>query len=228
VPQGLLLEGRDLRLSFGTQTILDIPALSVSPGTICAISGPSGSGKSSLLYLLSGLIAGGSGTVLWSGTDLMAKGEAARDRWRREHAGFIFQDFHLFDELSPLSNVLVSGWFSRFSAAPRRARAQALLESLGVPMERRRTSLLSRGEQQRVAIARSLLGDPPVLFADEPTASLDGVAGAVVIDTLREAARRDGRTVIVATHDDALKAVADQLVTLEHGHVAARLGESVA
>jgi putative ABC transport system ATP-binding protein len=228
VPQGLLLEGRDLRLSFGTQTILDIPALSVSPGTICAISGPSGSGKSSLLYLLSGLIAGGSGTVLWSGTDLMAKGEAARDRWRREHAGFIFQDFHLFDELSPLSNVLVSGWFSRFSAAPRRARAQALLESLGVPMERRRTSLLSRGEQQRVAIARSLLGDPPVLFADEPTASLDGVAGAVVIDTLREAARRDGRTVIVATHDDALKAVADQVVTLEHGHVAARLGESVA
>ncbi len=196
--------------------MLLLPELDVEPGGMLALTGPSGSGKSTLLHLLAGLAQPTQGRILWDGLDLAPLSESARDRWRRERAGFVFQDFHLIPELSPLENVLSTVWFSRFSARPLRGRALELLEDLGVPA-RSRTALLSRGEQQRVALARALLPQPAALFADEPTASLDAASGAEVARRLRALADEEGRTVIVSSHDPALIALADRRLSLRRG-----------
>ena len=214
---GLPLAASGLRLAFSGEGIIDLPQLSVSPGSLTVLAGPSGSGKSTLLYLLSGLLRPDAGSVVWSDEDIARLSETRRDRWRRQKAGFIFQNFHLIEELSPLDNVLVPLWFDRFSANVARDRAKALLDQLEVPLNRAKTSLLSRGQQQRVAIARALILDPQVIFADEPTASLDAASGETVIQTLRKLAKDEGRTVLVATHDPALRAVADSVVQLDHG-----------
>ncbi len=204
------------------QPIVDIAGLRLPPGTLVALAGPSGSGKSTLLYLLCGLLKPSAGRVTWDGADLGAMSESRRDRWRRDHAGLVFQNFHLIDELSPLDNVLAPGWFSRLSVKPLVSRAESLLDRFGVPRQRSRASLLSRGEQQRVALARALLFDPQVVFADEPTASLDSVAGERVVAALRDLALAENRTVIVATHDPALLAASTLVVRLDHGSVVAQ------
>jgi len=214
---GLPLVVRGLHLAFDGETVVDLPALDIAPGTITVLSGPSGSGKSSLLYLLSGLLRPDAGTVHWAHENLTGMREGGRDRWRRQNAGFIFQNFHLIEEMSPVDNVLVPVWLAGFSAAPLRPRAIALLEELDVPHRRRQVAQLSRGQQQRVAIARALIGDPQVVFADEPTASLDTVSGESVVLALKALAAEQGRTVLVATHDPALRAIADRTVMLDHG-----------
>jgi putative ABC transport system ATP-binding protein len=223
---GLAGEASGLRFDVRTgrremQTIVDLSHLRLEPGELLALAGPSGSGKSTLLYLLSGLLVPAAGHVAWAGADLAAMSEGARDRWRRENAGFVFQNFHLIDELSPLDNVLTPGWFSSLSVKGLYGRAEALLDRFGVPRDRKRVSLLSRGEQQRVAIARALLFDPKVVFADEPTASLDGASGARVVAALRDLALVERKTVVVATHDPALLSVASRIVALGHGRMVA-------
>ena len=190
--------------------------LDLSGGGMTALTGPSGSGKTTLLYLLSGLMLPTSGTIRWAGDDLTQMTEGARDRWRRQRAGFMFQDFQLVPELSPLENTLLPARFAAFRAGTHRTRARDLLQTLGVP-ERARAGLLSRGEQQRVALARALLMQPGVIFADEPTASLDSEAGAGVIALLADLARGQGRSIVVASHDPALIARADQRLMLQRG-----------
>jgi putative ABC transport system ATP-binding protein len=204
----------------GAVTALEIEQLSVAPGALLGVTGPSGSGKSTFLYAIGGLLRPQRGRVLWDGRDILSEGEAARDRWRRHTVGFAFQDFHLLAELTPLQNVLLPASFERF-ATDRviRARAVALLEHFAVPQARKSTGSLSRGEQQRVAIARALLFDPPVILADEPTASLDAKAGAVVIEILLQLSARDGRTVIAISHDQELLKRFSNTVALDHGHM---------
>jgi putative ABC transport system ATP-binding protein len=137
--------------------------------------------------------------------------------------GFAFQDFHLLPELTPLQNVLLPASFERFTTArAMRERAAALLDHFSVPQARKSTANLSRGEQQRVAIARALLFDPPVILADEPTASLDAKAGAVVIDILLQLSSRDGRTVIAISHDQELLRRFSSTIALDHGHMTGR------
>lgn len=216
---GLPLTASNLVLRLGGEPVLDAISFTVEPGRVVALTGPSGSGKSSLLYVLSGLLRADSGSVRWGEVELTGLDEAARDTWRRTHAGFVFQNFHLIEEMSPLHNVVLPAWFGRFSTATLRPRAAKLLDELGVP-NRRRAALLSRGEQQRVAIARALLLDPPVIFADEPTASLDAAAGAEVSALLSKLARQEGRTVVVASHDPDVLAQADRVLRLEHGRLA--------
>lgn len=203
----------DLR---GGEMLLELPALALSPGRLTVLSGPSGSGKSTLLYLMSGLLRPGQGHIRWDGIDLAGLSETARDRWRRDHAGFVFQDFHLIAELSPLANVLVPASFGAFSTRLHQSRAEALLRRFDVPA-RARAGLLSRGEQQRVALARALLLSPSVIFADEPTASLDAASGAEVRAALQSIAHQEGRTVIAASHDPALIALADLRLGLNRG-----------
>lgn len=213
---GLLLSARGLSLALDGTTIVQSIDFDATPGRLHVLAGPSGSGKSSLLYLLSGLLVPTSGSVSWAGTDIATLREGRRDAWRRQNAGFVFQDFHLIDELSPLDNVLTPAWLSRFAAGALRQRAEGLLDDLGVP-RKQATALLSRGERQRVAVARALILDPPVIFADEPTASLDAEAARSVIGLLRALAHADGRTLIVATHDPELLAIADERLRLSHG-----------
>lgn len=216
--QGAALRLRDLRHDLRAgEMLLSLPALDLAPGSLLVLTGPSGSGKSTLLNLMAGLIRPSAGVVDWDGTDLARLSETARDRWRRTRAGFIFQEFHLIPELSPVDNVLLPALFSAFSAARWQDRAEALLARFGVPA-RSRTSLLSRGEQQRVALARALLLEPAVIFADEPTASLDEQTGQDAAAALRDLARVEGRTVIAASHDPALIALADRRLSLQRGH----------
>lgn len=221
--RGLSAEIRDLSFSVdgpaGRQLIADIAGLALPAGQLTALSGPSGSGKSTLLYLLAGLLTPQKGAVLWAGSDIARLNEAARDRWRLANAGFVFQSFNLVEELPPVDNVLLPAWFANIGVGERRRRAEALLDRFGVPKARTRVSLLSRGEQQRVAIARALLLEPRVVFADEPTASLDAKSGAFVAETLAALAADEGRTVIVATHDPVLLARAGRTVSIDHGRI---------
>ncbi|KQT47013.1 ATP-binding cassette domain-containing protein [Devosia sp. BK] len=214
---GLPLAVSGLLLAFAGANVIDLPSLAVAPGTLTVLSGASGSGKSTLLYLLSGLLRPDAGTIAWAETDLAKLGESQRDRWRRKQAGFIFQNFHLIEEMSPLDNVLVRIWLDGLSAASKKERALDLLHQLDVPTERASVAKLSRGQQQRVAIARALIGNPSVIFADEPTASLDAVAGETVAAVLQRLAHEERRTVVVATHDPAIRALADQIIMLDHG-----------
>ena len=219
----LEIEGLQVSYSNGAGAVaaLEIEQLSVPPGARLAVTGPSGSGKSTFLYAIGGLLRPQHGRVLWGGRDILREGESARDRWRRHTIGFAFQDFHLLPELTPLQNVLLPASFERFAAdRATRARAVALLDHFSVPQARKSTASLSRGEQQRVAIARALLFDPPVILADEPTASLDAKAGAVVIDILLQLSRRDGRTVIAISHDQQLLERFTNIVALDHGRMA--------
>ncbi len=221
-PPALTIEGLQVGYSSGAGAVaaLDIEQLSVPGGALLAVTGPSGSGKSTFLYAIGGLLRPQRGRVLWDGRDILTQSEGARDRWRRHTVGFAFQDFNLLAELTPLQNVLLPASFERF-AAPRaiRERAHALLDQLAVPLARKSTASLSRGEQQRVAIARALLFDPPVILADEPTASLDAKAGGIVIDILMQLASQDGRTVIAVSHDQALLQRFSNTIALDHGRM---------
>ena len=201
-------------------TALDIPALTFTAGKLTTISGPSGCGKSTLLCGISGLAQTRTGKVYYGGQDILALKSQARDRFRRENIGFVFQDFQLIRELSARENVLLPARFDHFFLpAALNARAKALLEELGVP-ERASVSVLSRGEAQRVALARALLRNPPIILADEPTASLDTTAAAAVIARLSALAHEGGKLVVAVTHDPALIAASDQNIRLDHGRIA--------
>ena len=152
-------------------TALQTARIDFPRSAITVLCGPSGSGKSTLLQVIAGLISPQSGDVRWLGETVSTKTETARDRWRLQNIGYVFQDFQLIPELSPLANVALPASFGKNSLP--KNRAAELLNTFQVPLSRRRTSELSRGEQQRVAFARALLFDPQIILADEPTASLD-------------------------------------------------------
>lgn len=202
----------------GAPPALDIPSLSLAAGELTVITGPSGSGKTTLLYLLSGLLAPSAGRVAWAGSALSSMSETQRDHWRRQHAGIVFQNFNLFEDLSPIDNVVMAAYFAAFSAGTSRRRAASLLERFDVANEKRAVGTYSRGEQQRIALARALLFEPTVLFADEPTASLDVVNAQRLGGLLRELAV-EGKCIVAVSHDPQLIGVADRVVPLDHGRL---------
>jgi putative ABC transport system ATP-binding protein len=202
-----------------TLRVLDIERLELRPGSRTAICGPSGSGKTTLLHLLCCIERPSAGGVFWDGVDLFALGEAARDGWRRQSVGLVFQQFHLFPSLSPLENVLLPARFRAFrveAAVTRRARA--LLDRVAIRATGE-TASLSRGEMQRVALARALLFMPPILLADEPTANLDAEAAAQVAELLFSACRETGATLLLVTHDAALAAQCPKVLNLAAGRI---------
>ena len=197
---------QDLSIAFpGVGVVVAIPSFSVAAGSTVAIAGPSGTGKTSLLHALAGLERPASGSVRWGDASLWTMPDRARERWRRERLGLVFQDMHLLLGLSALDNVLLPALFDQPRATPaQRTRAAALLDTLGIAAGRRDVAVMSRGERQRVALARALLRAPSILLADEPTASLDPATGRLVADLLVRAATERGATLIITTHDPAL------------------------
>lgn len=191
------------------------------PGQLSVIVGPSGSGKSTLLHALAGIVVPEQGRILFGTQNVSALNESQRDAWRLTHCGMVFQDFRLIDELDALANTLLPAQFTHLRMpVALRQRAQSLLDEFGVPARSGPVARLSRGEQQRVALARALLLDPPVLLADEATASLDADNGQRIAHALLAVART-GKTVIAVTHDEKLSSLADQVLSLKAGRVVA-------
>ncbi|HMM09807.1 MAG TPA: ATP-binding cassette domain-containing protein [Paracoccus solventivorans] len=198
---------------------LSIPRLSVAAGGQLAIAGPSGSGKSTLVNVITGLERPGAGQVLWNGTDIARLPESARDRWRGANVGLVMQDFHLFPGLSALENTLLPARLARVADRTLADRAAGLLAEVGLHRPAQKVETMSRGEMQRVAVARALLRRPGVIVADEPTASLDPANGAAIGALLVGLARRSGATLIVVSHDPALIALLPRRLTLAGGVV---------
>jgi putative ABC transport system ATP-binding protein len=194
------------------------------PGSMVAVLGPSGSGKSTLLHCLAGIMAPSKGSVRFAGTDVSALTEGARDEWRRRHCGLVFQDFRLLDELDAVGNVVLPARFGRFRLpSDLSERALRLLDGFGVPRRSGPAAGLSRGERQRVALARALLLDPPIILADEPTASLDR-ANAELIAAQLQSLSAAGKVVVCATHDERVAERADEVLALRAGRLAQDAG----
>ena len=197
-------------------TILHSLDYTIPSGRFVAIVGPSGSGKSTLLGLLAGLDAPTSGSILIDGADITALGEDRLARLRGEKIGFVFQFFHLVPSLTAFENVLIPMEIAgRKDAA---ARAQELLREVGLTERAHHyPSQLSGGEQQRIAIARALANDPPVVLADEPTGNLDSTTGRHIMELLMRVHRARGTTLVLVTHDAELAALADTRLVLRDG-----------
>jgi len=197
-------------------TILHPLDLDVVAGSCLAIIGPSGSGKSTLLGLIAGLDSASTGTIAIAGTEITSLDEDALARLRGEKIGFVFQFFHLVPSLTALENIQVP-----MEIAGRRdasVRAQVLLDEVGLhDRGHHYPSQLSGGEQQRIAIARALANDPPLILADEPTGNLDSSNGRHVLDLLLQVRRSRGATLVLVTHDPNVAAVADDRLVLRDG-----------
>jgi putative ABC transport system ATP-binding protein len=204
---------------YGAVVALQPTSLRLEAGRTVAIVGPSGSGKSTLLHLLGALDRQTAGEVWLDDVELGALDDDARARLRRERIGFVFQFFNLVETLSALDNVLLPAELAGRADRAVRARARTLLERVGLGHRAdHKPTQLSGGELQRVAVARALLLDPPLVLADEPTGNLDREAGRRVLELLLGAADAR-RTVVLVTHDEAIAARADHVIRLVDGRV---------
>ncbi len=201
--------------------------LAVEQGQFVAVIGASGSGKSTLLHLLGGLDRPNEGTVCFDDRDLSRMRARELNRYRNEMVGFVFQFYHLLDELNVLENVFlpamvsrgIVGWLGSRAAA--RRRAQELLEQLGLQdRARHKPYQLSGGERQRVAIGRALMNEPRLLLADEPTGNLDSATGNDILAVL-ERLHQAGQTIVMVTHDERVARRAQRVITLTDGKVKA-------
>jgi len=201
-------------------TILHPLDLVVPKAQFLAVTGPSGSGKSTLLGLIAGLDAASSGRITVGGLDITGLGEDALARLRGSMIGFVFQFFHLIPSLTALENIMVPMEIAGRANAS--ARGRELLDEVGLTARGHHyPSQLSGGEQQRIALARALANDPPILLADEPTGNLDLGNGQHVMEVLLEIRRARGATLVLATHDMALAGRADAVLRLRGGHAEA-------
>lgn len=201
----------------GTLAILDDIDFTVPAGTALAITGSSGSGKSTLLGLLAGLDVPSTGSVTLAGRDLFALDEDGRARLRAHHVGFVFQSFQLLPNLTALENVMLP---LELAGLPAGDAARGMLERVGLGDRLHHyPRTLSGGEQQRVSLARAFVVKPDLLFADEPTGSLDAATGERVIDLIFELHREHGATLVLVTHDAGLAARCERQLVLAAGKV---------
>jgi len=216
-----VLRTRGLRKDFGKGEGLvravDEVDLDVAPAETVAVMGPSGCGKSTLLHILGGLERPSAGEVMLAGSRLDQMGERALARLRRTAVGFVFQAFHLIDELTARENVELPALLAGRSPRAARRRATELLDRVGLADRAKfLPAALSGGQRQRVAIARALSNDPLVVLADEPTGNLDSAA---TLDVLRlfDSLRSTGQTLVIVTHDPRIAATSDRLISMRDG-----------
>jgi ABC-type lipoprotein export system ATPase subunit len=226
-----IIEAIDLGRTYmvGSETIVAVDGvnLEVEPGEFIAVVGRSGSGKTTLLNLLAGLDKATSGKVLLEGDDLSEMNERQLTEIRRHKIGFVFQSFGLLPLLSAFENVELPLRISGVKAKEREKRAWDALEMVGLtPRSHHRPYELSGGEQQRVAIARAMVTRPPLLLADEPTGELDSTNARAIFGLFIEMVRTQGISVVAATHDSTLLAMADEVKEMRDGAFVDRLEPS--
>jgi putative ABC transport system ATP-binding protein len=223
-----ILRGRALAKSYGPTTALRGVDIDVAAGEIVAVMGPSGSGKSTLLHCLAGILVPDNGEVWFAGRRLDALSEAERSALRRDRFGFVFQFGQLVPELTAEENVALPMLLNGVKRADALARARTWFERLELDgLEKRRCGELSGGQAQRIALGRGLVAQPEVLFADEPTGSLDSLAGERVMELLAETAREQSTTVVLVTHEPRVAAYADREVIVRDGKVTSLSAERV-
>jgi putative ABC transport system ATP-binding protein len=217
---GTLLEAIDAVFDFGETPALRGANVSICAGEILAVMGPSGSGKSTLLHCLAGILVPKQGEIRLSGRRIDTLPESERSALRRDAFGFVFQFGQLVPELTAEENVALPLLLSGLRRTVAIDQAREWFARLGIDgLERRRSGELSGGQAQRVALARGLVAHPKVLFADEPTGSLDSLTGELVMELLVTAARQDGTTVVLVTHEPRVAAYADREVVVRDGRV---------
>jgi putative ABC transport system ATP-binding protein len=215
-----LLQARSLVLTFGSTPALRGADLTVGAGEILAVMGPSGSGKSTLLHCLAGILTPDSGEVSFAGQRIDTMPENRRSALRRDRFGFVFQFGQLVPELSAEENVALPLLLAGAARRPAIASARDWLARLDLgDVGSRRSGELSGGQAQRVALARGLIANPSVLFADEPTGSLDSLTGERVMELLVSSVREHGTTVVLVTHEPRVAAYADREVVVRDGRV---------
>ncbi|OQO93953.1 macrolide ABC transporter ATP-binding protein [Saccharomonospora piscinae] len=218
-----LLFGRHLHKAFGPTRALRGADVSVSAGEVLAIMGPSGSGKSTLLHCMAGIVAPDSGSIEYRGRDLGSMNDAERSALRRTEFGFVFQFGQLVPELTCLENVALPLRLSGVRRKVAEARAQQWLDRIEVgELGSRRPGDVSGGQGQRVAVARALVADPAVVFADEPTGALDSLNGEKVMELLTEAARGANAAVVLVTHEARVAAHSDREIVVRDGQATDR------
>ena len=217
-PAGSLLAAEDLRKAYGPTLALDGAEFSIHPGEVVAVMGPSGSGKSTLLHCLAGIVPPDSGSITYDGQELATMSDTRRSALRRSEFGFVFQFGQLVPELTCVENVALP---LRLNGAPRKQAertALAWMERLEVDdLRGKRPGEVSGGQGQRVAVARSLVTGPRVIFADEPTGALDSLNGERVMDLLTEAARSANAAVVLVTHEARVAAYSDREIVVRDG-----------
>jgi putative ABC transport system ATP-binding protein len=202
--------------------VLDIPEFSLAKGEQVALRGASGTGKTTLLHVIAGIVRAEAGSVKVAGADMAGLDEAARDAWRAKHVGYVFQTFNLLQAFSALENVALA---SMFAGEAKLGRAKELLARVG--MEERLDYLprkLSIGQQQRVAVARALVNAPALVLADEPTGNLDRANADTALTLLRETCRESGAALLVVSHDERVVQQFERVVDLAQLNRAAALG----
>ncbi|HKR81482.1 MAG TPA: ABC transporter ATP-binding protein [Candidatus Saccharimonadales bacterium] len=200
---------------------VDNVSMHVGQGEFVSIVGRSGSGKTTLMSLLGSLEKPTSGTIEVDGQSLTTLSDHALNRYRGQKIGFVFQSYNLVPNLTALENVMLPMEPTHIPRAERKNRAQSLLNQVGLTgnKQRRRPGRLSGGEQQRVAIARSLANKPAVILADEPTGNLDSATSTMIITLLRDLSRSEHTTIIVVTHDNSLAMQTDRMFRLQDGQL---------
>ena len=213
-----LLQAIDLHRSFGRTVALDGATVAVAAGEVVAVMGPSGSGKSTLLHCLAGILSPSAGEVRYRGTRIDTLPDEVRSRLRRDDFGFVFQFGQLVPELSALENVTLPLRLAgvRRKEAERHARDWLLRLEVD-DVAAKRPGEISGGQGQRIAVARAMIAGPRVIFADEPTGSLDSLNGELVMTLLVESARQQGTTVVLVTHEPRVAAYADREVVVRDG-----------
>lgn len=215
-----LIEARAVVKSFGKTPALNGASVVVNRGEILAVMGPSGSGKSTLLHCLAGIFTPDAGEVYFDGRRIDTLGEARRSEMRRTDFGFVFQFGQLVPELTIEDNIALPLLLGRMARRDAYSAARAWLPRLGLDgLGPRRTGEVSGGEAQRVALARALVHHPKVLFADEPTGSLDSLTGEHVMELVVTLTRQEATTVVLVTHEARVAAYADRMVLVRDGHV---------